>query len=430
MMQIMDVIIGIMHTIIHLLIVKRALRALLGPEKKSVLSNVLWVLYFGFTFCGAYFISFRGGFLLLGNLIFVSSIATITRYSPIKVKIFFSAMIFSVWMMVEVAVSLFIMGFNLQPLIPSPMTDFTALFIMLLIVRIVENVRLEKNYLDISKKRFFLLMWVPFTTVLLAYQILKIALKYPEYKNLAVFAAGLFLLTNYIIFELYDFINKSFQIDANNKMFIKQLEMCERQTAEQEEMYEDFRRLRHDIKNHLAGIKGMLETGDSKGAEKYIDNILSDECLNNKKFVCNSGNIIIDSLINNKYTIAVSKDIRFNINISIPSNMKFKNEHLVVILGNLLDNAIEACEQVEGVGKFISMDVSYEKNMLHISVKNSTNGIKHKIVEGLIQTTKKDCVNHGIGLLSVKKAAEFYYGDLQLKDLGNEFVAIVVLYEG
>nr|WP_243150664.1 ATP-binding protein [Pseudobutyrivibrio xylanivorans] len=120
--------------------------------------------------------------------------------------------------------------------------------------------------------------------------------------------------------------------------------------------------------------------------------------------------------------------IEFTSNVFIPTELPFKNENIVIILGNLLENAIEACVKVDN-NKYIGLEMGYEKNMLQICIKNSFTGEIKKNSAGDIETTKEDKENHGMGILSIKMAAKEYDGDVLIKNQKDEFTVVVVLYE-
>ncbi|MCR4568485.1 MAG: GHKL domain-containing protein [Pseudobutyrivibrio sp.] len=429
MIDYIAVITGIMQALFHLLIVRKAIEVLLGESKKGKVRYILWCGFLVFSFLGIVKPEFKGAILLLGNLVFITVISVVTRTAPFKIKLFFSIIIVAVWSLEEVLIVFLVQLVKIDKIVSGQLLVFLTQLIMLLIVVFLERTRREKYLRDISIKGFLLLAWIPVVSIYIIGVITRIAQAHKSYDGFASCVSALLLLTNYIIFELYELINKDLQIQSNNKLFVQQIEMCERQTSEQESMYNELRRYRHDMKNHLTSLRGLIESGDNSVAKKYVERLLSDVVMHKNGEIAQTGNIVIDSLVNSKYAIAVDSGISFNANLFIPNKMMFKNEHLVIILGNLLDNAIEACQYRKEESKYIKLDMSYEKNMLHICVKNSGSGIKHKVIDGLIQTTKKDRVNHGMGLMSVKKAAQVYEGELLLKDKEQEFVAMVILYE-
>ena len=98
----------------------------------------------------------------------------------------------------------------------------------------------------------------------------------------------------------------------------------------------------------------------------HIQQLLADGLGKSGEEISKSGNIVVDSLVNYKYSIAKKEGIAFEVSVFVPSVLPFKSEHLVIILGNLLENAFDACMKVQPKGRFIRLDMSFEKNMLKI----------------------------------------------------------------
>lgn len=420
---------GMMLALFQVLIVRKSMGVLLGSGKKDIISFLLWTLYFALVFITINNESFRGPLLLLGNIAVIFFIAVVIKRSSFKMKLFSSILIFSMWAIVEAIVGLIISAMGIRNIVSENFIGFISQMLMLIIVITIEKFKTDKFSKDISLKTFLMLSWIPIISVYFVFVSIDVSNKYQEYEGFATCVSVVLLLTNYIIFDIYIGFNKNIQLRAQNKLYIQQLQLCSRQTAEQEATYKELRRLRHDMKNHLTSLLGMVDSGNNKQAKEYIEQLLDDGKLIISKEVCRTGNIIIDSLINYKYAAALELGVDFDANVFVPAELPFKNEHLVIILGNLLENAIESCMKVDKNKRYIHLEMSYEKNMLQICVKNSCTGEKHVNRDGVLLTTKKDKANHGMGVPSIKMAASEYDGDVLIRDLKDEFIVVVVLYE-
>ncbi|MDE5823632.1 MAG: GHKL domain-containing protein [Lachnospiraceae bacterium] len=100
------------------------------------------------------------------------------------------------------------------------------------------------------------------------------------------------------------------------------------------------------------------------------------------------------------------------------------------MFGNLLDNALEACMEVEEGKRYVTLDASYKKEVLMISVTNPYRGERRKNRAGKYVTTKKDRRSHGLGLSSVEQATEAYRGQVDADGQGGVFRVSVVMYGG
>lgn len=144
--------------------------------------------------------------------------------------------------------------------------------------------------------------------------------------------------------------------------------------------------------------------------------------------ISNSGNIVIDSLIGYWYVTAQNKRIIFKTDICIPMIMPFKGADLSLILGNLLENAVEAAEKVEE-NRYINVKMKFDKNNLLLFVENSYKGKLLKTRDSRLKSTKSDAENHGVGLASVYRAVAKYHGSVIIEDSEpGKFKIRIVLY--
>lgn len=144
--------------------------------------------------------------------------------------------------------------------------------------------------------------------------------------------------------------------------------------------------------------------------------------------ISNSGNIVIDSLIGYWYVTAQNKKIIFKTDICIPMIMPFKGADLSLILGNLLENAVEAAEKVEE-NRYINVKMKFDKNNLLLFVDNSYKGKLLKTRDNRLKSTKSDAENHGVGLASVYRAVAKYHGSVVIEDSEpGKFKIRIVLY--
>lgn len=183
-------------------------------------------------------------------------------------------------------------------------------------------------------------------------------------------------------------------------------------------------RLLHDIKNHLLIIEGLLKYGLSEKALIYIQELRNAE-LESKPWM-QSDNVIVNALMNEKINLAKSRGIRVQVQTSDLKDSFIDDRDWCVILANLLDNAIEACERVEGKRDIIVKieDVAYGTI---INIKNSYHG-EIPDMEGEVPTVKADKEEHGIGNQNVKLAAKKYGAIILYKKEKEMFGITLVLY--
>ena len=140
----------------------------------------------------------------------------------------------------------------------------------------------------------------------------------------------------------------------------------------------------------------------------------------------NTGNLIIDSTVNSKLQDTKEMGIEVACNVVLPASIEVNTDDMVVILGNLLDNAIEACERVKTT-KYIKLFMKYETGCIIIRIKNSYDQILNKD-GGKIVTRKKDKTLHGIGIKSIKSTVDKYNGTIEILSEGKEFIVDIMFY--
>ncbi len=184
------------------------------------------------------------------------------------------------------------------------------------------------------------------------------------------------------------------------------------------------RAFKHDINNHLICIKNLIADGDIKSTEVYLKKITKSlESLNLK---VNTGNPFADAVISEKYNISIDKNIDFKCNVKILADTKIDSFDLCVILGNALDNAIEACEKItdKSIKKYIHITSIVNKSFIVFEIKNSMEGYINK---DYVLTDKIDNINHGLGLLNIESITNKYCGTTYIESSENMFVLNIML---
>lgn len=233
---------------------------------------------------------------------------------------------------------------------------------------------------------------------------------------------------NILIFYVYVKLAEDLRLRRTNSVYEQQLELCERHQEERELSLLQVRDVRHNMKNNLVSILAYAENGECKKIIKFVNEIMEEGGMKTSRII-NSGNIVIDSLINYWYITAQKEGIDFSIDINIPIRMPFKGADICLILGNLLENAVEAARKVER-NKYIRIRMKYDKNNLLLYIVNNYSGELIKDKSNGYKSTKVDSENHGVGLASVHRTVAKYHGVVVTDDsMPEKFLVKVVLYE-
>lgn len=222
--------------------------------------------------------------------------------------------------------------------------------------------------------------------------------------------------------KIYEILMEKWHITRKRERYASQLELCEKQMEERITAMQEVRRLRHDLKNQMVYLKGLVEEDPGK-AREFIEESLEYE---QGKVQARSGNLVVDSLVNYQYLAARERGIAFDFQLKIPAELPVAAADLCVVLGNLLDNAQEACQKCD-VEKKIRLEMEFAQQHLKIRLENTFAGQLVKDGDGNYKTTKEDAKNHGIGLTSVRKCVETYGGEMKLADADGWFRAEILL---
>ena len=180
----------------------------------------------------------------------------------------------------------------------------------------------------------------------------------------------------------------------------------------------------HDLANHILSLKSYFEHGNNIEGNKYLEKLMKKTNLGSD--VIDTGNTVIDAVITAKRNLAKKNNIEFFVNIQIPADLQIDSSDCCVILGNALDNAIEACEKVSDK-KYINMRMIYHDNVLSCKIVNSVP--EQAANNKLLATTKNDPQNHGIGTKNIKRTLEKYKNAYRMEYENKEFVFSFILYD-
>lgn len=210
---------------------------------------------------------------------------------------------------------------------------------------------------------------------------------------------------------------------SEKKLESYQNDLLQKHYNEVENMYRQMRGWRHDYKNHIATMKIHLEQGNYELLGNYLNELNKD--LTTVDTVLKTGNVMVDAILNSKISLAQSKDIHIDATAAVPEKIRVSDTDICVIIGNLLDNAIEACCKLEDSDKrFIRIYIGLLKQQLYISISNSVGGEIKK--EGKIYFTTKN-ENHGFGLKRIDKIVSKYGGYINRQDETDVFATEIMI---
>ena len=202
-----------------------------------------------------------------------------------------------------------------------------------------------------------------------------------------------------------------------------QSDLIEKHCEEVQHIYKTMRGWRHDYHNHIQTLLALC--GDEEKTREYLWKLNDD--LTTVDTVIKTGNVMIDAILNSKISVMKSKGIAVNAKAIVPENLSISEIDLCTIIGNLLDNAMEAVmREEEDSNRFVRIFVGILKEQLYISVYNSMSGKLKKINQNQYLSTKGGN-NYGFGLGRIDHIVEKNKGFINRQHEDGVFATEILL---
>ena len=259
-------------------------------------------------------------------------------------------------------------------------------------------------------------------------QLLQLYERHPAFLAVVPLLALLFYMGGYLTILFQQEMAALREEQAAAFVERRQVQAIRARIQEAEQFYSRIRRIRHETRGHLNNIKGMLHSGEYACAEDYIFRM--DESMGGFELTLCTGNPVTDVIINDKRQQCEDQGIPFRTDFHYPDSGSFDAFDVGIVLQNLLQNALEACEKISEGERFISLAGRRKGRFLLIEVKNSFAGDLVFGADGLPVTDKKTDVSmHGIGLSNVRRIAEKYMGEMEVCPENQVFRVTVMVQE-
>ena len=308
--------------------------------------------------------------------------------------------------------------------------------------KIVRDYR-EKDYAIHRTELLFIL--TPGLTGLMVCTLLRITIDtaengvpemlYDRYPSLMVIMPVILLLLLFsIVFGVKLFQDMIYWNREKSSRIIleKQISSLQEHMREMERVYSGIRGMRHDMKNTISVIM-QLAAGQEEGLQAYLEEL--SRTMDRLEFRFKTGNTVVDTLLNMKYheIAGAVPDLRMDVEgLQFPEKLFIQSYDIGIILGNALDNAMEACRKLKakepGAEAFIRINSFQKRELFFLKVENSFDGrVVRKPQNEFPVTDKADRENHGIGLINIKSTAEKYQGTMDFKVNGRVFILSVMM---
>ncbi len=341
----------------------------------------------------------------------------------ILTKFIWSIIVFTLLYMVEMIVSSLFLLLTYEYL-NSEILSISYIVVMRISILVLSYIfyqykNNQKNDVDIPNKYYLIIIFVLIGSLYLY-------INYISYVDGSIYdiitSSLIVLCINIAVSLLYYSISKSIIainerdiMNQQNQSYINQMNIIN-------QSIENSLILKHDIKNQLFMIKALSLENKNSEINEYINSIVP---MFDNNGLAHSNNFVIDSIINFKLYNLKSVNVEIVVEINVPKQLNISGYDITVILGNLLDNTIEAL-MFDHENKSLKIIIKYSKQNLLIYIENSFNGIIIKKQSKYV-TIKANNKQHGIGLNSIEKTLSKYGGHLQINSDNKLFCVDVLI---
>lgn len=254
--------------------------------------------------------------------------------------------------------------------------------VQLVVVLLLRNFSNIRDGEHISAVYWIISIFLPISSIVMFY----LFCRNITHNDVAIITCVIILIViNVFVFYLYDEVAKNYKLESKSRELELQTKYQEQQLKTMNDSVEKIRALKHEFKKHFSMLETLSESKNYEELNKYLQEMYE-------------------------------KDIKVDTEIVLLEKLDISFYDFNIILGNLLDNSIEAAEQTEE--KYIKIYITYRKHKLNIEIHNTTN---NKVDMNNVKTTKKDTVNHGYGIKNIKEILNKYESVYDAEQDGNMF---------
>lgn len=281
----------------------------------------------------------------------------------------------------------------------------------------------EEVVLDL--KHYIILYLVTISSLILVGSI-QIFSELEEYEDLQIYGVfAVMACCTLVVVTLMQIVvlSRNAYIKKSNDMYKEHMALQKQHYEHMLLQYEELRKFRHDVKNHMLALNSMCTSEDNSQIKKYLSQLTNE--VSSKKPVEYTGNRELDAVIAPFVLEAESKNIKVQFKGRVSDNVAIDMFDMCTIISNLLNNAIEACEKIQEDKRIIEFEIAGYNSQIFISVSNSYDmesiiNQKQKFI-----TTKEDKQNHGIGLENVRRTVKKYDGDMRISQENERFIVTI-----
>lgn len=294
-------------------------------------------------------------------------------------------------------------------------------FVAFVIIIISKMSKRKFSISNLNSKYLIVLSILPITTIfigILMYQIILI-IDTVSLKIVFVFANMLLIISNIIAFEIIRNQNHLAKSEYELELLKGNVNEQMKHYNDLKSSHEEIRQLRHNMRSICIGTIAELKDGKTENALEQLQNSVN--IIGKSSKVIDTGHPSIDSIIENKLNRCDELNINANLTYQYKELITINEIEIAVIVGNILDNAIEACQRVTDTNKDIWGSITVDHQNIIINIKNTAMDSNN------LKTSKTDKKSHGYGLKSISHIAKKYNGYAKFSFTDSIFTSYIIL---
>lgn len=392
--------------------------------KSPIRKSIKYLVCFSFGVINiALFWIFRIAWInIVCNLLGISAIVRVYT-NKIKINCFLTGSIYLINLVCDVAGNLLFISYE-DGQAYSQIYEVIVVFLIFVCELIAERiVTIHTDNIVVTQN--LSLIFVPLCSILVIS--ILIYTETCQGKGVAIVGIGLLIL-NYLMLHLYNLLLKSIPQKYETEMLRQKVKTYSNQMDVILQSEEKVKSLRHDMRHHMNELKVLANQYNATKIQEYIDQMES--FMHNPNEIIASGNKDIDSVLNFMLRRAKEELKTVNVKVILPEKIEHSFE-INVLLGNLLENAIEAAKQTDR--KYMAVNIALKRGVLKIHIENSYLNSdlfpkKRNTNDNFYPTTKKAEEDHGFGLINVRKIVEMHDGIMEITTSDDIFSVKAILY--
>lgn len=344
-------------------------------------------------------------------------------------KTVFTLVYNSIWMLTEILLVFIFIAIGLDYDTQELLGSLLSKVFLFVIVEALKHFFGNEKIKELPRSYNMILVLIPLGSMFVVYtSFFMSANSQKSFSVLWSFASLVIMLfINILIFTIYLKLSEDMELREKNVVCKQEIDLYNRHIEEKENSMLEFRKAKHDLKNQLIFLLERCEKKEYKEVELFLEQLIEKAPFDSLT-ISKTDNSVVDALVNYKYTIAKRFGIEFIVKLEIPMILPFENADKCIVLGNALDNAMEANIRADIEKRYVKLNMRMDMNNLVIVIENSFNGQISKDKKGKILTIKTNKINHGFGLDSIQKVVNKYHGFMRTSYTETVFTIEILLY--